>query len=157
MTPVQRLHYELQQASTEPEVLSIWSRHRNELKEASLILSIPGPCPFSVALPKRFGSKARLISPFAHDDLVFLNDEIYAQVMANRECTFKIMRSISFDTNAASYLRGLFAGRDDGVYQDMRNLLLHFQPNKVNWQVIPYLNENVENIATGKNGQVIFE
>src|SRR5947208_1602297 len=99
MTRSQQLHFELQQASTEAEVLTIWSRYRDQLVNASLILSVPGSCPFSVAMPKCFGTKARLISPFAYDDLIFLNDHIYSEMVAHRECSFKIMHSISFDTN----------------------------------------------------------
>src|ERR1041385_7682512 len=110
MTPLQNLTYQLQRASTESEAFLVWTRHRQQLKDAAFILSIPGGNPFHVSLPKSFGS-ARLTSAFAHDDLFFLNDHIYTEMQAGRECTFPITYTISFDTNAASYLRGLFGGQ----------------------------------------------
>ena len=157
MTPVQQLSYELQLASTETEAFLVWTRHREQLKNASLILSVPGSSPFGVRLPKRFGSSARLVSMFAHDDLFFLNDHIYREMQAGRDCTFPITYSISFDTNAASYLRGLFGNKETQAQQDMQKLLLHFHPHKLNWQVVPYLLENAESIVQGKNDQAIFE
>jgi len=157
MTGLQLLHYQLQHAATESDVFAVWARHREQLKDASFILSVPGPSPFGVTLPKKIGDKARLISTFVHDDLFFLNDHIYTEMEAGRESTFKIAYTISFDTNAASYLRRMFAGHEADVIHDMRKLLLHFHPHKLNWQVVPYLMENIESIAQAKNSQVLFE
>src|ERR1035441_10070438 len=102
MTPTQQLHFEFQHASTEAEAFTVWARHREMLKNSSLILSIPGQSPFGVKLPKSFGKTARLISTFAHDDLFFLNEHIFSEMQAGRECTFPITYTVSFDTNAAS-------------------------------------------------------
>lgn len=157
MTPIQQLNYEFQHASTESEAFLVWARHREQLKNSSLILSIPGRSPFGVKLPKGFGKSARLISTFAHDDLFFLNEHIFSEMQAGRACTFPITYTVSFDTNAASYLRGLFKNHESQAHQDMQKLLLHFHPAKLNWQVVPYLTENAEAIVRGKNDQAIFE
>ncbi len=157
MTPVQQLNYELQLASTEAEAFLVWTRHHDRLKDSSLILSIPGRSPFGVRLPKRLGGGGRLVSAFAHADLFFLNDHIYVEMQAGRECTFPITYTISFDTNAASYLRGLLENRDTTAHRDLKNLLLHVYPHKLNWQVVPYLSENADAIVTGKHDKAIFE
>jgi len=156
MTPTQQLHFEFQHASTEAEAFAVWARHREMLKNSSLILSIPGQSPFGVKLPKSFGKTARLISTFANDDLFFLNEHIFSEMQAGRECTFPITYTVSFDTNAASYIRGLFKNQDSQAHQDIAKLLIHFHP-KLNWQVIPYLMENAESIVRGEHGQEIFE
>lgn len=153
MTPVQQLNYELQHASTESEVFLVWTRHREHLKDASLILSVPGRSPFGVRLPKRLEGGGRLVSTSAHDDLFFLNDHIYVEMRAGRECTFPITYTVSFDTNAASYLRGLLENHDSAAHKDLKRLLLHVYPHKLNWQVVPYLLENAEAIVTRKNDQ----
>jgi hypothetical protein len=156
MTPTQLLHYEFQHASTESEVLAIWDLNRELLKNSSIILSVPGQSPFGAKLPKNLGKTARLISAFAHDDLFFLNDHIFSEMQAGRACTFPITYTVSFDTNVASYIRGLFKDHDSQAHQDIVKLLLHFHP-KLNWQVIPYLMENAESIVRGEHGQAIFE
>lgn len=157
MTPVQQLSCELQLASTEMEAFIVWTRHREQLKDASLILSVPGPSPFGVRLPKLLQGGGRLISTFAHGNLFFLNEHIYTEMGAERECTFPITYTVSFDTNAASYLRGLLEDRDTSAHKDLKQLLLCVYPHKLNWQVIPYLFENAEAIVTRKNDQAIFE
>ena len=156
MTPTQQLHYEFQHASTESEAFAVWALHREMLKNSSLILSIPGHSPFGVKLPKGFGKTARLISTFAHDDLFFLNEHIFSEMQAGRDCTFPITYTVSFDTNAASYIRGLFKNHDSQAHQDIVILLIHFLP-KLNWQVVPYLMENAESIVRGEHDQAIFE
>ena len=73
------------------------------------------------------------------------------------ECTFPITYTISFDTNAASYLRGLLENRDTTAHRDLKNLLLHVYPHKLNWQVVPYLSENADAIVSGRHDKAIFE
>jgi len=150
------LHYEFQHASTESEAFAVWTRHHQLLKHSSLILSIPGRSPFGVKLPKSFGKTARLISTFAHDDLYFLNEHIFSEMRAGRECTFPITYTVSFDTNAASYIRGVFKNQHSQVHQDIGKLLIHFHP-KLNWQVNPYLMENADSIVRGEHDHEIFE
>lgn len=157
MTPVQQLNYELQLASTEAEAFLVWTRHRERLKESSLILSIPGRSPFGVRLPKKLDGGGRLVSLFAHDDLFFLNEHIYSEMQAGRECTFPITYTVSFDTNAASYLRGLLENRETAVHSDLKKLLIQIYPRKLNWQVVPYLLENAEAIVARRNDKAIFE
>jgi len=157
MTPVQQLNYELQQCSTEAEAFFVWTRHRKQLKDTALILSLPGRSPFGVRLPKYLEGSGRLISLFVHDDLFFLNDHIYTEMAAGRECTFPITYTVSFDTNAASYLRGLFEGRDTAAHKDLQNLLLHVYPHKLNWQVVPYLFENADAIVARTHDVAIFQ
>ncbi len=157
MTPLQQLNLELQLAATEAEALLLWGRHRNQLKTSSLILSVPGHSPFGVRLPDRLDGGGRLVSLFAHDDLFFLNEYIYTEMQAGRECEFPITYVVSFDTNAASYLRGLLDNRDTTVHKDLKNLLLQVYPHKLNWQVVPYLLENADAIVAGKSDKFIFE
>ena len=157
MTDNQKLLYELQLASSKSEAFNIWSRYQTLLSNSALILSFPGESPLSARLFKTFGQKARLISIFAENDLYFLNAKIYEELGAGRSCTFPISYAISFDTNAASFLRALFAGREMGPTNDLRELLRNFRGNRLNWHVIPYLMENAEAIAAGENSQDIFE
>src|SRR6266536_3219030 len=157
MTPVQHLNYELQLASTESEIFLVWTRNREQLKTSSLVLSVPGLSPFGVRLPKSLEGGGNLVSLFVHDDLFFLNDHIYSEMAAGRECTFPITYTISFDTNAASYLRGLFERRDTAAHKDLQKLLLHVYPHKLNWQVVPYLFENADAIVARKHDVAIFE
>lgn len=157
MTPLQQLSSELQFASNETEVFLVWTRHRDQLKQSSLILSVPGNSPFDVKLPKYLEGGGRIVSAFTHENLFFLNEDIYAEMLAGRECTFRIAYTLSFDTNTASYLRGLFENRNIHARKGLQQLLLNIYPRKLNWQVLPYLLENSGAILEKKNDQVIFE
>lgn len=157
MTPSQQLNYEMQWASTEAEAFQVWTRHREQLKDASLILSVPGESPFKARLPKNLDGGGHLISTFANDELFFLNDQIHAEMEAGRKCDFRILYTISFDTNAASYLRGLIKGGNANAHKSLRKLLFYVYPHKLNWQVYPYLFENADSIVARRNDQFIFE
>jgi hypothetical protein len=58
-----------------------------------------------------------------------------------RRSDIKASYLISFDSNAASHIRGLFEGKDGDGIRDLRELLIHFDENRMNWQIVPYLLE----------------
>ena len=157
MTPSQLFIYELGQASTEEDVVQFWSKNRQELRNCSIIFGAPGPSAFGNPFPERFGRKARLICPFAGQNLFFINDRIYDDILAGRRDDVRIAPFLSFDTNTASYVRKLFQNRGDEFSQDLHQVLLHFSSGDLNWQILPYLNENFDKIRRGLNDRDIFE
>lgn len=97
--------------------------------------------PFGFRLRGTFGKKDHLISTFAGESLFFLNQDIYRQFRAGDEMRMKLRYLISFDSNAASYLRDLVAGKQGTNVDDIRELLVHFGGNRLNWDIVPYLLE----------------
>jgi hypothetical protein len=106
-------------------------------------MSIPGPSPFAWGVLDKFGKNAELISGFAHESFFFLNSKIYASLERGEDIQVNCGYLISFDTNAASHLRALFSGINSSSIQDLAAFLDHFDGNRLNWQILPYLLENL--------------
>jgi hypothetical protein len=142
MTPLQILHDEFKGVFFPSQAQSFWLRHKAQLPNASIILSCPGPSPFVGKVLPLVGKNAHVVCAFADDRLCFLNQRLSSDAAQGKGSHFSIAYMMCFDTNAASHLRALVAGRESPQIKDLRALLAHFGGNRLNWQINPYLLEN---------------
>jgi hypothetical protein len=120
-----------------------------------LIVSHEEPSNLTVPVRRRFGPKLHLLSIFAHENQTVLNDRIFAETKQCGTARFAVDFNVTFDANAASFLRSAFDQRDNSQVTDLREFLSHFGGNRMNWDVRPYLHEQADSLLS--NDSHIYE
>jgi hypothetical protein len=134
-----------------------WQRNLPVVRGTTLILSHEEPSNLVVPVHRTFGRTLHLLSVFSSPNLTVLNDRIVQKTLRERTAKIAVDFLVAFDTNAASFLRGLFAARNNEQVSDLRQFLRGFGGNKVNWDVRSYLHENVDALLSRHHDQYIYE
>src|SRR4051812_8629986 len=85
-----------------------WQSNSSVVSGTTLIVSHEDPSTLVVPVRRRFGRTLQLLSIFASSHLTVLNERIVDETLRTGNAAVGVDSLIGFDTNAASYLRGLF-------------------------------------------------
>jgi hypothetical protein len=137
------------------DALKWWRNNPAAVRGTTLIVSHEEPSSLTVPVRRRFGQKLHLQSIFAYENLTVLNDRIFAETEECGTARFAVDFNVAFDANAASFLRSAFDQRDNSQVRDLREFLSHFEGNRMNWDVRPYLHEHTDSLLS--NDSHVYE
>lgn len=127
------------------------------LKEYKFVLASDKGGQPGFAVNQTFSAGAAVRSLFKTDRILVLDPDTVLE-MESGQSTYPIDYSISLDTNAMSYLIPHMAGkRGGGIPADFLEVFEFIARPDVYVDPIPYLTENLSNLADGKSADKIFE
>lgn len=140
------------------EAAKVWADEAVPLSGATFVLSVPETCnvrwPAKVDLP----GGGYLRSIFAHDKLLFVNEEILDSMSREAAVTLPVDYSIGFDSNVAQYLSNLVEGTHvtQPAIIGFRKTLQTLAQGRMNWELMPFLVEHSEAARTGRHADRLW-
>jgi hypothetical protein len=150
-------HKTLSDVRSRQDAFEWWHSNLSVARGTTLVVSHEEPSNLVVPVKRTFGRKLQLLSVFSFPNLTVLNDRIVEKTLRQGTAEIAVDFNVAFDTNAASFLRNLFACRDNEQVDDLRHFLGSSGGNKINWDVRSYLHENADALLSGKNDKFIYE
>src|SRR4051812_26666905 len=111
MTEETAAYLSLSKVASRATALEWWQNNSSLTRGTTLIVSHQDPSTLNVPVTRRFGRSHQLLSVFSSPNLTVLNDRIAEQTLRTQSSTVAVDSLVAFDTNAASFLRGMFADR----------------------------------------------
>lgn len=145
-------------AETLPDVVAVWAQHRTQLRAFTYAVSLDSspnamPWPAKIDLEER----AYLRSAFGHNFIYFLNDDLFGRMVRGERPQIPVDYSIGFDSNTASYVRGMVENLgDEGDRRVFQTIMQRLSLKGFNWDMLPYLMERSEALAAGHDLYSIY-
>ena len=141
----------LNRVRTLNDAAQLWIDAHEELWDYTLILSCDGeggglPWPARLDL----NGKAYIRSIFSRSRLWFVNRHILEEMARDGgHVNIPVDYSISFDTNAANYLRTMVEGKSPEIIDVFREVMRTLSGKSFNWDIMPFLRERSRDVLAG--------
>lgn len=120
------------------------------LKKCKIVFAAKNGASLGFAANKTFSAGAAIRSLFNTEKVLVLDTETVHE-MERGKATFPVDYSIALDTQALSYLQPYLAGESSRIPADFREVFSFIARDDVFVDPIPYLSENLHNLADTRN------
>lgn len=139
------------------EAYQLYSLYSNELHDCKFVFAANQGAAPGYAINRQFSAGAVVRSLFHKDKVLVLDAETYRD-MTGGKATYQIDYSISLDTQALSYLEPYISGNlSSRLPKDMKEVFNFIAQDEVRVDPMPYILENLRNIADKVAAARIFE
>ncbi len=136
--------------------LRLFDFYSEDLKSCKFIFASKSGAVPGHSIDRDFSDGSVVRSLFSSQQVFVLDFEI-SQVMKHGEVTYPLDYSISLDTQALSYLEPYIDGRTNRLPKDFEEIFNFIARDDVFVDPLPYLQENLLNLADPKKAERIFE